>query len=120
MRILIVEDDIPVATLLAESVRLQGHETIVARTGQEALSALDQGHPDAVFLDIVLPDMTGIEVLHRIRQILPTLPVIVITGDASPEQVLEAQHLGVADVVEKPFGLKNLGEALRKLRGEGG
>lgn len=119
MRILIVEDDFPAATLLAESVRLQGHEAIVATTGREALSFLDQGHPDAVFLDIVMPDMTGIEVLHRIRQILPALPVIVITGEASPEQILEAQHLGVAEVAEKPFGLKHLGEALRKLRGEG-
>ena len=119
MRILIVEDSIPVATLLAESVKLQGHEAIVARSGREALSLLDQRLPDAVFLDIVMPEMTGIEVLRRIRQTQPALPVIVITGVASSEQIEEARRLGAMDVMEKPFGLKYLGEALRKLRGEG-
>lgn len=119
MRILIVEDDIPVATLLAEAVRLQGHEAIVATTGREALSLLDQRPPDALFLDIVMPEVTGIEILRRIRQTHPALPVIVITGEASSEQIGEARRLGVTDVIEKPFGLKFLGEALRKLQGEG-
>lgn len=119
MRILIVEDDISVANLLAESVRQQGYEAIVATGGRQALSLLDQGLPDAVFLDIVMPDMSGIEVLRRIRQTQPALPVIVITGEASSEQIEEARRLGVTEVMEKPFGLKYLGEALRKLRGEG-
>ena len=119
MRILIVEDDVPVATLLAESVRLQGHEALVARSGREALSFLDQRSADAIFLDIVMPDVSGIEVLRRVRQTQPALPVIVITGDASPEQVEEARRLGATDILEKPFGLKVLGETLRKLRDEG-
>lgn len=119
MRILIVEDDIPVSDLLAESVRLQGHEVIVARGGREALLLLDQRLPDAVFLDIIMPDLSGIEVLRQIRQTQPALPVIVITGEASSEQIEEARRLGVTDVMEKPFGLKYLGEALRKLRDEG-
>jgi len=119
MQILIVEDDIPVATLLAESVRLQGHEAIVARSGPEALALLDHRRPDAIFLDLVMPEMTGIEVLRRIRKTQPALPVIVITGEASLEQIEEARRLGVTDIMEKPFGLKYLGEALRKLRGDG-
>lgn len=119
MRILIVEDDIPVATLLAESVRLQGYEAIVARSGREALSFLDQRLPDVVFLDIIMPDVSGIEVLRRVRQTQPALPVIVITGEASSEQIDEARRLGVTDIIQKPFGLKYLGEALRTLRDEG-
>ena len=55
MRILIVDDEIHVATVLAESVRAQGHEAIVADSGKEGLALLEQKHPHAVFLDLVMP-----------------------------------------------------------------
>lgn len=112
MRIMIVDDEVHVARILAESVRLQGHEAIVANSGPEGLSLLDQRPIDLVFLDIVMPKLSGIEVLRRIRETRPALPVIVITGNASAEEVHEARRLGVTDVIEKPFGLRNLSEAL--------
>ena len=116
MRILIVDDELHVAIVLAESVRLQGHEAIVARSGQEGLALLDQTAPDAVFLDIVMPKLSGIEVLRRIRETHPSLPVIVITGRASSKQIDEARRLGVSDVIEKPPALRNLDEALQSLK----
>jgi CheY-like chemotaxis protein len=116
MRILIVEDAFHVANLLAESVRLQGHEAIVANTGQEALSLLARWRPDAVFLDIVMPKVSGIDVLRRIRETHPALPVVVITGAASSQQIDEARRLGVTEVIEKPFALNQLDEALGKLQ----
>ena len=119
MRILIVEDDIQVAFLLAESVRLQGHEAMVASSGQEGLSLLDQSCPDGVLLDIVMPKVSGLEVLQRIRMTHPALPVIIITGSASVQQIDEARRLGVTDVLEKPFALKYLKEALGQLSFEG-
>ena len=115
MRILIVEDAFHVAILLAQSVRDQGHEAIVAHSGEEALSLFDQRRPDAVFLDIVMPKMSGIDVLRRIRETHPALPVIVITGSASSQQIDEVKRLGVTDVIEKPFALKQLDEALGSL-----
>ena len=118
LRILIIEDAIHVAHLLAASVRLQGHEAIVAGGGQEGLALLEQRHPDAVFLDIVMPKLSGIEVLRRIRESHPALPVIVITGSASPQQINEARRLGVIDVIEKPFALKELDEVLETLQAE--
>ena len=118
MRILIVEDAIHVAKLLAESVRHQGHEAIVARSGEEGLSLFDQRYPDAVFLDIVMPEVSGIDVLRQIRETHPGLPVIVITGSASSQQIDEARSLGVADVIEKPFALKQLDQALESLQAE--
>lgn len=118
MRILIVEDGIHVAKLLAESVRRQGHEAIVASSGQEGLSLLEQRAPDAVFLDIVLPAVSGIEVLRRIRQSHPALPVIVITGRASSREIDEARRLGVTEVIEKPFALKQLDDALGNLQSQ--
>ena len=115
MRILIVEDAIHVARLLAESVRLQGHEAIVAHSGPEALSLLDERRPDAVFLDIVMPEVSGIDVLRKIRETYPALPVIVITGSASSQQIDDVRRLGVTEVIEKPFALKELEQALRSL-----
>ena len=115
MKILIVDDEIHVANILAESVRLQGHEAFVAVSGKEGLALLDQRHPDAVFLDVVLPEMSGLEVLRRIRATHPTIPVIVITGHASVAQIEEAMRLGATDCVVKPFVLNQLNEALAKL-----
>lgn len=112
MQILIVEGAIHVANLLAESVRRQGHHAIVARNGREGLSLLRQRCPDAVFLDIIMPEMDGIDVLRRIRETHPRLPVIIITGSASVQQINEAKRLGVTDVIEKPFALKQLDQAL--------
>jgi len=119
VRILIVEDAIHVAKLLAESVRLQGHEAIVARGGREGISLLDEKRPDAVFLDIVMPGVSGIEVLRQIRVTHPALPVIVITGIASPKQIEEVRRLGVTEVIEKPFVLRHLEAALGNLQAEG-
>ena len=116
MRILIVDDEVSVATLLAECVKLEGHEAVVAASGAEGLALLEQKQPDAVFLDMVMPDMGGIEVLRRIREVSQTLPVIVITGRASPEQIDEARRLGITDYMEKPSILNYLDHALRYLK----
>jgi DNA-binding response OmpR family regulator len=118
MRILIVEDAVHVAKLLAESIRLQGHEAIVARSGWEGLALLQQKPPDAVFLDIVMPGVSGLDVLRHIRETHPTLPVIVITGSASLEDIDEVRRLGVTEIIEKPFALKQLDDALGNLQAE--
>lgn len=118
MKILIVDDEVHVATVLADSVRLQGHEAFVAGGGEEGLAILDQKRPDAVFLDIVMPGMGGIEVLRRIREVYPALPVIVITGHASTAEIEEAKRLGVTDCVQKPFVLNQLSQALGRLSAE--
>jgi len=118
MKILIVDDEVHVAKVLADSVRLQGHEAFVAGGGEEGLALLDQKRPDAVFLDIVMPGMGGIEVLRRIREVYPALPVIVITGHASTAEIEEAKRLGVTDCVQKPFVLNQLSQALGRLSAE--
>ena len=118
MKILIVDDEVHVAMVLADSVRLQGHEAFVAVGGEEGLALLDQKRPDAVFLDIVMPGMGGIEVLRRIREVYPALPVIVITGHASTAEIEEAKRLGVTDCVQKPFVLNQLTQALGRLSAE--
>ena len=116
MKILIIDDEIHVAAMLAEAVSRQGHQATVASDGEEGLVLISQNRPDAVFLDVVLREMNGIDVLRRIRRTDPTLPVILITGHADPDQLAEAQRLGVTDILEKPFLLNQLSSALAFLK----
>lgn len=118
MKILIVDDEVQVRNLLAESVRDQGHEAIVAGGGEEGLALLAQHRPDAVFLDIVMPRLSGLEVLRQIRERVKALPVIIITGHASAAQIEEAKRLGATDCIQKPFVLSQLQTALGNLKRE--
>jgi DNA-binding response OmpR family regulator len=115
MKILIVEDEEPVANLLAEAVQRQGHTAVVATDASQGLASFSAERPDAVFLDIVMPRMSGVEVLRRIRGISPSVPVMVITGYATASEIEEVKRLGVIEVLEKPHILKHLDAALRSL-----
>lgn len=116
MRILVIDDEPAVAGVLAEALRDDGNDVIVAGGGEEGLQVLAQNPPDAVFLDIVMPGMDGIEVLRRIRVVYPDLPVIILSGWASPGQLESARRLGVTDVLQKPVALRTLSRALAQSR----
>lgn len=115
MKILII-DEIEVALLFQESLERQGHVVTVAASGAEALARLRQFRPDAVFLELRLPGMSGVEVLRRIRSIDPQLPVVIITGWAVRQEIEEARRFGVTDIVEKPEMVKELRVILERLK----
>jgi CheY-like chemotaxis protein len=112
VRILVVDDEIHVASLLAEAIRRQGHDVTIAQDAQEALVLLDHLRPDGLFLDIALGEVSGLEVLRRLRQVDRRLPVVIITGHAEASQLDEARRLGVTDILEKPILLNHLTEAV--------
>src|SRR5262245_2118329 len=116
MRILIVDDEHAVASALAEAVKLQGHVPVVVHSGADGLAAIDAEAPEAVFLDFVMPGLSGAELVTQIRQRHPALPVVVVTGRAAPVDLAEIRQLGVTDIVEKPWVLRQLDEALEALR----
>jgi DNA-binding response OmpR family regulator len=116
MRILIVDDELPVAEALAEALRQQGHVSVVARSGAEGLAAIQAQAPEAVFLDLVMPGLSGVDLLAEIRQRHPALPIVVVTGRAEAPDLDKVRRLGVTDIVEKPWALRQLGEALESLR----
>ncbi len=117
MKILIIDDEIHVAAMLAAAVIQQGHEVAVANDGEEGLALLSQDPPDAVFLDVMLGELSGIEVLRRVRRTDRNLPIVLITGHAGPDQLAEARRLGVTDILKKPFLLNQRSEALEVLKG---
>ena len=114
VNLLLIEDEVDVADVLATAFRDDGHKTVIAYTGEEGLTLLGRERPDAVLLDIRLPKMNGIEVLRRIRSIDQALPVIVITGIATPSEIEEARELGVTEVIEKSYVLRNFSESLAR------
>ena len=106
--ILIVDDDAALRESLAETLADLGHQALAAATGMEALSRVRSGPIDAVLLDLKMPDMTGIEVLRRIRELEHAAPVVVLTAFASADNTIEAMRLGAFDHLTKPIGRAEL------------
>jgi len=115
MRLLLIEDDEQVAEVLSDAFGSQGHEITIRHTGEEGLVYLTHDRPDAVVLDIRLPKLNGVAVLRQIRARDPNLPVIIMTGLATPGEIAEVRRLGVTEIVEKPEVLKNFSEALKRI-----
>jgi CheY-like chemotaxis protein len=115
MRILIVDDEPHVADILARSLSREGHKTEVAHSGEEALRLIHDTHPDALFLDVAMPGMSGLAVLAEVKRRRPSLPVVVITGHATPEEVDQVRRLGAVEVITKPAPLTYYQQALTRL-----
>ena len=115
MKLLLIEDDAAVAQVIAHAFAADGHETAITHTGEDGLAYLTRDRPDAVVLDVRLPTLNGVAVLRQIRSTDPTLPVIIMTGLATPGELAEIRRLGVTEIVEKPELLKRFGEALARI-----
>jgi DNA-binding NtrC family response regulator len=113
MRIVVIDDETETANALADALRFDGHAAMVAPSGHEGLSLIQAERPDVVFLDLVMPGLSGMEVLREVRRRDPHLPVIVVSGHATPQELEEARQLGVTHVMEKPWVLTYLAQALR-------
>ena len=115
MEILIVDDEPQVAEVLARSLARQGHNTTVVHSGQEAIEQLDLLSPDAMFLDVSMPGMNGLDVMAEVKRLRPGLAVVIITGHATPEEVERVKELGAVDVIQKPSALTHYHRAIERL-----
>ena len=102
-KILIVEDEKSIAHFISTILTTNGYETILAKTGTEAMTMLSSHCPDLVILDLGLPDMDGIEVLRSLRG-WSSLPVVVVSARTHENDKVEALDLGADDYLTKPFG----------------
>jgi len=108
-RILIVDDDESTRRLLAALLTALGHEVACAESGETALARLEETpRPDLVLLDLILPGIGGLEVLDRLRQSQPSLPVIVLSTEGRLKTVVDAVKRGASDYLTKPFGEQEL------------
>ena len=107
-RLLVVDDEQNIRRSLAMILGGAGFEVFDAASGEDALASLGQRDVDAVFLDVKLPGIDGIETLRRLRETHATLPVVMISGHATIERAVEATRLGAFDFVEKPFSRERI------------
>ncbi len=114
MNILIVDDEEVLQDILTSLVREEGHHPLCCRNGQEALDTLDREDVDLVLLDLMLPDMHGLEVLRQIRDRDPDQVVTVITAYSSIEGAIEAMREGAFHYLPKPFKNEEVRLNLRK------
>ncbi len=100
--ILVVEDEPEIAELLVDYLRSSGYRTERASDGQQALTLFRAARPDLILLDIALPELSGTEVLKRVR-LESTVPVIMLTAKAEEIDKIVSLELGADDYVTKPF-----------------
>ena len=112
-KILIVDDNDLMRTLLRGILRSEDYPTVSeARNGIVALDAIAKDKPDIVFLDVIMPEMDGIETLQNIKERYPDIAVIMITGNPSKENVEESIQTGASGFIVKPFNSAKVLNAL--------
>jgi len=102
-RILVVDDDKNTRWNLDVVLGGAGYRVALAEDGEEALAAIEADPPDAVFLDLELPRLSGMEVLRRLHTERPDLPVVIVSGHGDIRRALDCMSLGALDFVEKPY-----------------
>jgi two-component system response regulator MprA len=115
MRVLIVDDDRALRDALRRALVLGGYETVFAEGGEEALSQATQAAPDAVVLDIGLPDIDGLEVCRRLRGSGNRVPVLMLTARDAVADRIDGLDAGADDYLVKPFDVGELKARLRAL-----
>jgi DNA-binding NtrC family response regulator len=100
--VLVVDDEKNIRLTFSETMTQMGFDTRTASNGEEALTKMQGSEFDLVLLDLRMPGMDGIEVLHRIRERYPKVRVIMITAHGTVESAVEAMKLGAVDFIQKP------------------
>jgi DNA-binding response OmpR family regulator len=121
MPLILVVDDNEDSTRIIETVlQNSGYEVRVARTGKEALEAVSHAPPEAILLDIMMPEMSGIEVLERLRSAPSSarIPVILLTAKSQDEDVISGYQYGADYYITKPFTPKQLIYGIRLVLGQ--
>ncbi|MFI9580896.1 response regulator transcription factor [Streptomyces sp. NPDC052236] len=114
VRVLVVDDEAALSELLSMALRYEGWEVRSAGDGAGAVRTARDFRPDAVILDVMLPDMDGLAVLGRLRRDLPEVPVLFLTARDAVEDRIAGLTAGGDDYVTKPFSLE---EVVARLRG---
>ncbi|MEA3232300.1 MAG: response regulator [Thermodesulfobacteriota bacterium] len=113
-RILLVDDEEEFLDIMSERMRNRGMEVVTASSAKEALEKIENDLFDAIILDLMMPDMNGLETIKAIKEKKPELQVILLSGQATLEKGIEAMKLGALDVVEKPADMETLVEKIKK------
>jgi DNA-binding response OmpR family regulator len=121
--VLVVDDDIRMLRMMQRILELEGYQLFRANSGETAISVFDEGAPDLVLLDIMLPDIDGYTVCQRIRE-FSLVPIIMVTAKGNDDEKIKGLDAGADDYVTKPFSSQELTArvraVLRRTRLQGG
>ena len=115
LRVLFVDDEVSLQEFMRVELPRLGHEVTVCPDGRSAIKAMEKATFDAAILDLKMPDMTGIQVLERLKQVSPDTEAVMMTGYASKETAVEAMRLGAFDYIKKPCKLVEIEAILLKI-----
>ncbi len=115
INVLVVDDEPVLAELVSMALRYEGWDIATAGDGATAISLARDNPPDVVVLDVMLPDMSGLDVLHRLREQIPGLPLLLLTAKDSVEDRIAGLTAGGDDYVTKPFSIEEVVLRLRAL-----
>jgi DNA-binding response OmpR family regulator len=115
LRILLADDEDDIIEVVQDRLEACGFAVTTASNGLEALKMLGLGKFDGVFLDVKMPEMTGIEVLEEIRKSDKTLPVIILTSSTSRDMAVASLAKGANEYVLKPFEWEELKGKIQKV-----
>ncbi len=115
--VMIVEDEPDAAKLFAEMMRISGFRVLKTYAGMPAMTLIAQEKPDVVILDIMMPDISGLEILRYMRREpeLASIPVIVVSGMATPTDIRNGLDAGASVYLTKPVGYIDLKNAVERV-----
>ncbi|MDT5350908.1 MAG: two-component system, OmpR family, response regulator [Mycobacterium sp.] len=115
INVLVVDDEPVLAEMVSMALRYEGWSISTAGDGSSAIASARAQRPDVVVLDVMLPDMSGLEVLHKLREEIPQLPVLLLTAKDAVEDRIAGLTAGGDDYVTKPFSIEEVVLRLRAL-----
>lgn len=118
LRILITDDSRTLRRKLRADLEALGCEVIEAANGKEAIMLDLQHEPDGVLLDIVMPEVGGVETLQIIREVSPNVPIIMLSSAGTPQKLMQTLKMGALDFIQKPYSKDQLVKVVETIRRE--
>lgn len=116
LKIVITDDSMLLRKKLRNELEQLDCEVIEAENGKEAVMAVLQEQPDGMFLDIVMPEVGGIEALQTVKEINRNIPVVMLSSAGTSQKLVESLKLGAMDFIQKPYNLDQIKQAVSKIR----
>jgi CheY-like chemotaxis protein len=118
--VLVIDDEPETAEMIAEMIRLTGCEAILSNGGTQAITQIAKEDPDIIILDVMMPEISGLDLLRYIRRDprLEHIPVIVVSALSRPEDIQEGMRAGAEAYLTKPVAYRDLKAAVQKIIAE--
>jgi CheY-like chemotaxis protein len=117
--VLIIEDEEDAAELFAEMMRVSGFRVLKTSSSAPALTMMTNEKPDVIILDIMMPDVSGLDILRQMHQdpVLANIPVVVVSAKSMPADIKNSMEAGASTYLTKPVGFLDLKEAVERALG---